>query len=53
MLPSDLRRILERHDRPAGRRTHVFELTLERAQAEILYYQTNGHHIPRDVEFEW
>jgi hypothetical protein len=53
MLQTDLKTILYRQFRPGQKQTKLFEVTLERAQQEILYAQTEGHRVPRDAEFEW
>lgn len=54
MVESDTRRALDRTWRPANRRqSETFAVLLETAQREILYFQMNGHHTPRDRPFEW
>jgi len=53
MCQSDVRRVLERKFRPGRKQSHVFDVNLKLAVKEILYYQTEGHHVPRDVEFEF
>lgn len=53
MLQSDVRTILYRQLRAGKRQSKVFEMTLGRAQEEILYAQTAGHRVPREAEFEW
>jgi hypothetical protein len=54
MLQSDVRTILLRQFRPDARRQSlVFHRTLERARAEILYVQTEGHPPPRAQAFMW
>lgn len=53
-LPSDLKRIVEKHHRPNQRRpSKVLERALAMAVAELLVIQTTGRPTPRDRPFEW
>lgn len=54
MVESDAKRVLGRTFRPGKKhQSAVFIDTLELARREILYFQTNGHHVPRDRPFMW
>ena len=54
MVESDTLRVLGRTFRPRAKyQSNVFRETLERARREILYFQTEGHAMPRDRAFEW
>lgn len=54
MLESDTRRVLGKTFRPgAKRQSATFDVVFQRALQEILFFQTNGHRIPRDRPFEW
>lgn len=54
MVQSDTLRLLERAFRPAARvQSKRFRDLLELAQREILYFQTEGHPLPRDRAFQW
>jgi hypothetical protein len=54
MLQTDIQRILGKTYRPEARRqSRIFTITLETAQREILFCQTNGYRMPRNREFEW
>lgn len=54
MVESDARRALGRLWRPGQKhQSATFHVVLETARREILYFQTNGHPVPRDRPFEW
>lgn len=53
MVEPDTRRVLERTFKPGRYPSKVFTVTLERSRQEILFYQTNGHRMPREANFEW
>lgn len=54
MLESDTRRVLGKTFRPGVRRQSARYLdVLALAQREILFFTTNGHHMPKDRAFEW
>jgi hypothetical protein len=53
MVQSDTRRVLERTFRPGRKSSKVFAVNLARAIDEILYFQMEGHRVPRLESFEW
>ena len=53
MVESDTRRVLAKHFRLNRRQSAIFDDALRRAQSEILYFQTNGHPVPKDRPFMW
>lgn len=53
MLQSDIRKLVEKHYRPGKKPSALFREFLDRARVEILYYQTEGHRVPREADFEW
>lgn len=54
MAQSDTLTALGRLFRPGRpRQSATFSDLLERALAEILYFQTEGHRVPRDLPFMW
>lgn len=54
MVESDTRTVLGRTFRPSRwNQSATFEETLDRARREVLYFQTEGHHVPRDRPFMW
>lgn len=53
MLETDTQRIIGRTFRCGVRRSARFVQALEWACREILFFQTNGHKMPRDRAFEW
>jgi len=54
MVQSDTRTVIGRKFRPrAKHQSAVFRDVLDLARREILYFQTEGHPMPRDRAFEW
>lgn len=53
IVPSDLRRLIEKHHRPRHRPSKILEKWIDQAVREVLYFKTEGHHPPRASSFEW
>lgn len=53
MLHSDIRTLLLKKYRPGKKPSKVFEMHLAIAREEILFAQTAGYRMPREVNFEW
>lgn len=53
LVPSDLKRIVEKHHRPGKKPSQVLERALTQVLAELLEYKTTGHFKPRDGSFMW
>lgn len=53
MLPTDVRRLIERSFRSSGKPSARFLSALEHARREIMTYVLTGHRVPRDTDFEW
>lgn len=54
LVPSDVKRIIERHHRPSNKhRSGVLQRALDQAVQELLSLKTQGHYLPRNGAFEW
>lgn len=54
MLESDTKRTIAKTFRAGGKRqSAAYMASLAFAQSEILFFQTNGHRMPKDSSFEW
>jgi hypothetical protein len=53
MLESDTRRVLDATFRPGKPTSKKFDVALAFAMNEILFFQTNGHRLPVNRDFEW
>lgn len=53
MCQSDVARVLAKKFRPGKPLSKVCAKVLALAVKEILYFQTEGHHIPRDAAFQF
>lgn len=53
VMPSDLKRLIEKHHRPNRRPSQVLEKWIAQAMAELLEFKTSGHFRPRPQLFDW
>lgn len=53
LVPSDIKRIIEKHHRPGRRPSQPLERALTQALAELLEFKTTGHYTPRAGAFMW
>lgn len=53
LVPSDLKRCIEKHHRPRKAPSKVLNKWLQMAMDELLELKTTGHHRPRNREFMW
>lgn len=53
MLESDVQKALGKFHRPGKPPSKALTRTIDQARMDLLYLQTNGHHVPSEQEFEW
>ena len=53
LVPSDLKRLIEKHHRPRHKPSRTLEKWIAQAMTEVLYIKTEGHPRPQTRTFEW